>query len=84
MATRTALGRRLRTWRLASGMTPEQVCVAADISFPYLRAIEDTDRVHPSVAVLDRMTRVYGRTLAELFADDDESCAASGDRAGAR
>lgn len=82
--TRTALGRRLRAWRLASGMRPEQVCVAADVSYPHLRAIEDSNRINPSLAVLERIARAYGRSLAELFADDDTPCAASTDRAGAR
>ena len=34
--------RVLRTWRLESGMTPEQVCVLARLSYPYLRQLEDT------------------------------------------
>ena len=63
--------RVLRVWRLESGKTPEQVCVAAPMSYPYLRALEDGRRVRPSIAVLTRLAEVYGRDVRELFTEDD-------------
>ena len=65
--------RVLRGWRRDSDMTPEQVCVLARVSYPYLRALEDgapTAR-NPSFAVLARIASVYGRDPGELFTDDD-------------
>ena len=59
----------LRAWRLESGMTPEQVCVLARVSYPYLRQIEDQGR-NPSAALLARLAEVYGRPLDELFTPD--------------
>ena len=62
--------RVLRTWRLDSGLTPEQVCVAASVSYPYLRQLEDNGG-NPSSALLARIAAVYGRPLGELFTDGD-------------
>ena len=62
--------RVLRAWRLESGMTPEQVCVAAPMSYPYLRALEDGRRTRPSIGLLTRLAEVYGRDVRELFTDD--------------
>ena len=67
----------LRRWRLESEYTPEQVCVLAPVSYPYLRAIEDGYRTSPSLALLTRLAEVYRRDVRELFTDDS-------DRAGAR
>ena len=53
--------RVLRRWRLESGLRPEQVCVLAQLSYPYLRAIEDGARPNPSVHLLGRLAAVYGR-----------------------
>jgi transcriptional regulator with XRE-family HTH domain len=69
--------RVLRRWRLESEYTPEQVCVLAPVSYPYLRGIEDGIRPTPSLALLTRLAEVYDRDLRELFTDDP-------DRAGAR
>ncbi|MGH3162570.1 MAG: helix-turn-helix transcriptional regulator [Streptosporangiaceae bacterium] len=63
----TAFNHRvLRAWRLGSGLTPEQVCVAAKVSYPYLRTLEDKGG-NPSAALLARLAEVYGRSLDELF-----------------
>jgi transcriptional regulator with XRE-family HTH domain len=61
------LGGILRTWRLESGIKPEQVCVDAGVSYPYLRAIEDGKRYSPSIALLARLAAVYGHDVSELF-----------------
>lgn len=68
---------KLRAWRLESGLTPEQVCVLAQVSYPYLRGIEDGYRTGPSVALLTRLANVYRRDVRELLTDDP-------DRAGTR
>lgn len=60
---------RLRAWRLESNFTPEQVCVLARVSYPYLRGIEDGIRTGPSIALLTRLASVYGRDVRELFTD---------------
>ena len=59
----------LRAWRLESGMTPEQVCVAARVSYPYLRRLEDLGG-NPSADLLDRLAAAYGRPVGELFTPD--------------
>jgi transcriptional regulator with XRE-family HTH domain len=64
----------LRAWRLESGMSPEQVCVAAGISYPYLRTLEDRGG-NPAAIVLARLAEVYGRSLSDLF--DTESAGAT-------
>lgn len=64
--------RVLRAWRLESGLRPELVCVRADVSYPYLRGIEDGIRPAPSLALLTRLADVYGRDVRELFTDDSE------------
>jgi transcriptional regulator with XRE-family HTH domain len=51
-------------------MRPEQVCVDAPVSYPYLRALEDGLRDRPSLALLTRLAEVYGRDIRELFTDD--------------
>ena len=67
----------LRAWQLESGLTPEQVCVLGQVSYPYLRRIEDGYKASPSMALLTRLAAVYRRDVHELFTDD-------ADRAGAR
>ena len=68
-------GRELRTWRLESGMTPEQVCVAAEVSYTYLRSLEDGAAKNPTIALLTRIAAVYGRDIRDLFTDHDEPMA---------
>ena len=66
----------LRRWRLESEYTPEQVCVLAQVSYPYLRGIEDGIRPTPSLALLTRLAEVYGRDVRELFTDDPDRASA--------
>jgi transcriptional regulator with XRE-family HTH domain len=67
--TRQTFDRRLlRAWRLSSGLKPEQVCVKASISFPYLRHIESGFR-SPSADVLTRLAGVYGQDVRDLFGE---------------
>jgi transcriptional regulator with XRE-family HTH domain len=65
----------LRAWRLDSDLTPEQVCVAASISYPYLRQLEDKGG-NPSAVVLARLATVYGRDLGQLFTSDPDPAGA--------
>jgi len=65
----------LRTWRLESGKAPENVCVEAEISYPYLRQLEDKGG-NPSAAVLARLAAVYGRDLGELFTTEPDPAGA--------
>jgi transcriptional regulator with XRE-family HTH domain len=62
--------RVLREWRLDSGKTLEEVAFRAQISYPYLRRLEDLGG-NPSAAVLARIAGVYGHEPGELFTDDD-------------
>lgn len=62
--------RVLRAWRYADGRKPEQICVAADISFPYLRRLEDGTASNPTASVLARLAAAYGRDVGELFTAD--------------
>ena len=61
--------RVLRTWRLESGLRPEEVCYRAEISFSYLRTLEDRGG-NPSAIVLARLAAIYGREVGELFTPD--------------
>jgi transcriptional regulator with XRE-family HTH domain len=70
--------RKLREWRADSGLRLEVVCARAKVSYSYLRAIEEGDRVNPSAQMLARIAAVYGRSLDELFTDGAKP------RAGAR
>jgi transcriptional regulator with XRE-family HTH domain len=63
--------RKFREWRLDSGLTREQVCVrAAPLSFPHLVSIESGTR-DPSIALLQRLAAVFGRSPGELFTRDE-------------
>jgi transcriptional regulator with XRE-family HTH domain len=74
--------RVLRTWRLDSGLTPEEVCYRAGISYPYLRTLEDHGG-NPRALVLARIAAIYGRPLDELFTPDpDPVSSARGQGAG--
>jgi transcriptional regulator with XRE-family HTH domain len=66
--------RVLRPWRLESGKRPEDVCVAAEISYPYLLQLEAKGG-NPSAAVLARLAAVYGHNLDELFTSDEPASA---------
>jgi len=68
MARQSFDRRLLRKWRRDSGLKPELVCVRADISFAYLRAVENGSR-SPSADVLTRLADVYGRDVRGLFGE---------------
>ena len=59
----------LRTWRLESGLRAEEVAYRAEISFSYLRALEDRGG-NPRAIVLARLAAIYGREVGELFTSD--------------
>ena len=68
----------LRTWRLESGKTLEEIAFRAQVSYPYLRKLEDLGG-NPSAALVTRLAAVLDRDPRELFTADAES-----DPAGAR
>jgi transcriptional regulator with XRE-family HTH domain len=70
----------LRRWRHESGLSPELVCVRAQMSYPYLRALEDGRRVRPSIELLARLAEVYGRDIRELFTGSDGEAEPAGAR----
>ena len=59
----------LRTWRLDSGKTLEEVAFRAECSYPHLRRLEDLGG-NPSAALLVRIAAIYDRDLRELFDPD--------------
>lgn len=61
------LGRRLRTARVAAGMTQAQVA-ADDVTAAYLSRIEDGQR-RPEAGLLERMAQRMGVTLEDLLLD---------------
>lgn len=61
------LGRRLRTARVAAGMTQAQVA-ADDITAAYLSRIEDGQR-RPEAGLLERMAKRVGVSLEDLLLD---------------
>ena len=66
--------RKLRQWRLASGLRPKEVAARLQVSYSHLRSIEDGTR-NPSVYVLTRIAAFYGKPIGELFTDDTEDAA---------
>lgn len=61
----------LRAWRQESGLKAEQVCVLADVSYPYLKGLEGGAYRNPSAALLTRLANTFGRSVGELFPDAD-------------
>lgn len=66
----------LRSWRLDSGKTLEEVCYRAQVSYTYLRRLEDGSHSNPSAALAARLAEVYGRDLRELFVSDPDPASA--------
>jgi transcriptional regulator with XRE-family HTH domain len=62
--------RVLRPWRIESGMTLEEIAYRSQVSYPYLRTLEDRGG-NPSAEVVARIAAVYGRPMDELFTDPD-------------
>ena len=60
--------RVLREWHAESGMTAEEVCYRAKVSYPHLRRLHRPGG-NPSAELLARLAAVYGRDVRELFAD---------------
>jgi transcriptional regulator with XRE-family HTH domain len=57
---------KLRTWRAESGLTREQVCTRAGLSYPWLRKLERGE-ADPSLKLLVTLARFYGHDPAELI-----------------
>jgi transcriptional regulator with XRE-family HTH domain len=61
------LGRNVRAYRLARGMTPEEACAKALVSLYLLRRIE-AGKSDPGIDVVFRLARALDVKPAELFA----------------
>jgi transcriptional regulator with XRE-family HTH domain len=66
MSAQTSLNQRLRDARHRAGLRATEAAARADISYPYLRALEAGTKV-PSLGVLERLAAVYETSMAELF-----------------
>jgi transcriptional regulator with XRE-family HTH domain len=60
------IGKALRQLRKSQGLTLKQVAEACDCSVSYISQIE-LDKVFPSIVVLNRIARVLGVEVADLF-----------------
>lgn len=58
---------RLREWRDISGLRIEEVCSRAQVSYPYLRALEAGARINPTIDTLTRIAAVYGHAASDLI-----------------
>ena len=65
----------LRAWRADSNKTLEEVAFRAQVSYPYLRRLED-EGGNPSAALVVRIATVYGRDVRELFTPDPDPAGA--------
>lgn len=66
---RVIVGKNVRTLRLASGMTQEQLAFAAELDLTYIGGIE-RGRRNPSLLVMARIAEALNATLADLIAND--------------
>lgn len=59
---------KLRTWRAEAELTREQVCALVGISAAWLAELENgTTKAAPSLDLLVRLARFYGREPGELL-----------------
>ena len=72
----TKPGEDPRQFREVPPWPPFLTMARAQVSYSYLRAIEDGARVNPSAPLLARIAAVYGRSLDELFTDGTEPASA--------
>lgn len=75
----TTIGSRLRGAREALGLSQEEVAARAGLNTSYLSQIE-RGRKAPSLDVLVRLATAVNYTLAELFAEHEDSTAALDER----
>ena len=68
----TTIGSRLRSARVALGLSQEEVAARAGLNTSYLSQIE-RGRKAPSLDVFVRLATAVNLTLAELFADREDS-----------
>jgi transcriptional regulator with XRE-family HTH domain len=68
--------RVVRSLRLDSGKTLEEVAYRAGCSYMHMRRLEDGTARNPSAALLARIAAVYGRDVGELFTPDPDPASA--------
>ena len=77
------IGKRIRTAREALGLSQEEVAARAQLNTSYLSQIE-RGRKSPSLEVLVRITGAVNLSLPEVFADQEVTTTALGEREVAR
>ncbi|HXG25622.1 MAG TPA: cupin domain-containing protein [Candidatus Binatia bacterium] len=66
------LGARIRALRLARGATLRQLAAQAGVTESFLSQVE-RGVASPSIASVQRIARALGKSIAELFAEDDRA-----------
>ncbi len=58
---------KIREYRKQKGMNLEEVAKKAGISVGYLCHLEKGTRVNPSIPVMEKIAKVLGKNVAEIF-----------------
>ena len=65
------IGSRIKTLRLESGLSQEQLALKAEITTVYLGQIERNEK-NPTIKLVEKISNAFGLSLSELFADNDD------------
>lgn len=58
---------RIREYRKEKGMNLGELAIKAEISIGYLCHLEKGTRNNPSIQVMEKIAKVLGRDIAEIF-----------------
>jgi XRE family transcriptional regulator of biofilm formation len=58
---------RIRECRLKKGMSLQELADKAQISAGYLCHLEKGTRVNPSIKVIEKIAKVLGKNISDLF-----------------
>ncbi len=58
---------KIREYRMEKGMNLEELAIKAEISAGYLCHLERGTRTNPSVQVMEKIAKVLGREIPEIF-----------------
>ncbi len=58
---------KIREYRKEKGMNLEELATKAEISTGYLCHLERETRTNPSVQVMEKIAKVLGKEIAEIF-----------------
>jgi len=64
------IGSRIKSLRMESGLSQEQLALKSDITTVYLGQIERNEK-NPTVKLVERIANALGLSLSELFSDND-------------